>query len=249
VQPRIDITHPFVGDLNILVQTPNTAFGQLVSRPLGGTGSCAADNILATFQDGAPPFACSGTPPANGTDPVAPAASLVYLAQFARTGTWRLQLEDDAAGNVGTLNGWSLTFVCSPLNVVSVTATDPTGNEAGDPIVFTVTRTGVTSLPLNIHFTFTGTATNLVDYVALATTIPAGQASTTMTITPTADALAEPTETVIATIAPSPEYVVGAPSSATGTIVDASAVPALSPLALAVCVFLLAMAALLALRR
>ena len=250
VRPRIDVTHPFVGDLEILAQTPNFAFGTLVSRPPGGSGSCASDNILATFQDGAPPFACSPTPPANGTDPVAGASSLQQLTQFARTGVWTLQIGDYVGGNAGFLNGWSLTFVCSPLNVLTITASDPTGTEGSDPIVFTVTRSGVPALQLIVPITYTGTAAMSADYNAGGVIIPAGASSATITITPFSDAVSEPSETIIATIDPSPEWVVGSPSSATATILDASpnAVPTLSPLGIVIAVLLLGAAALVVLR-
>lgn len=226
ISPRIDITHPFVGDLEIVLSTPAVANVALVQRPLAGTGTCAGDNVVASFADTAPPFACSGTPPANGADPVKPDLfTLAGLVPFANPGTWTLQNGDFGIGNAGTLNGWSLTFGCSPLNVVTIAATDPSGTEGGDTITFTVTRTGNTILPLSVPVTYSGTATAL-DYTANpGATIPAGQASATITVTPLADATVEGSETVIATITPLPSYVVGTPSSATATISEPASEP------------------------
>jgi hypothetical protein len=68
-----------------------------------------------------------------------------------------------------------------------------------------------------------GTATNNGDYVNLGgvMTIPAGQASATVTITPRLDGLIEPAETVILTLSADPtHYVIGAQNSATVTIAD-----------------------------
>jgi subtilisin-like proprotein convertase family protein len=231
ISPRIDITHPFVGDLEIVLSTPAFANVALVQRPLAGSGTCAGDNIVASFSDTAPPFACSGAPPANGTDPVKPDLfTLAGLLTFANPGTWTLQNGDFGIGNAGTLNGWSITFGCSPLNVVTVAATDPVGIEGGGTITFTVTRTGNTILPLTVLVTYGGTATAL-DYTANpGVTIPAGQASATITVTPLPDATDEGQETVIATIEPSPAYVVGVPSSANATISEPAVetVPTLS---------------------
>jgi len=248
VAPRLDVSHPWVGDLHIVLVAP-AGGSTLVVRPLALSGGCSGDDIVASFQDGAPPFACSATSPANGVDPVAPESALAGVASLAAPGTWSLQMTDFAPTNAGALNGWSLTFTCSDLNVVSIVTTDPVGNEAGDEIGFTVTRTGATPFPLNVNFAFSGTATSGADYFALSFTIPAGQSSANFPVTPLADAISEGSETVIATIEPSPAYVVGSPSSATGIIVEGVVVPTLSPLGMLLAVALLAGAAVLVLRR
>ena len=227
ISPRIDITHPFVGDLGIVLSTPGFASVYLVNRPIAQSGSCTGDDVVATFSDTAPPFACAPTSPANGTDPVRPDQfTLAGLLTFANPGSWTLQNGDFGIGNAGTLNGWSITFGCSPLNVVTIAATDPVGIEGGDTITFTVTRTGNTILPLSVGVSYSGTASPF-DYSANpGVLIPAGQSSATITVTPLTDATVEGTETVIAEITPLPSYVVGSPSSATGTISE----PALNPI-------------------
>ena len=62
----------------------------------------------------------------------------------------------------------------------------PTPRDRSDPGVFTFTRTGPTTFALQVNFDIGGTATNGADYQAIgaAVTIPAGQASATVTITP-----------------------------------------------------------------
>jgi subtilisin-like proprotein convertase family protein len=252
IQPHIQLTHSFVGELSILLLTPGDARVDLIDRPLNGTGSCAGDDLNVTFNDGAPPFPCAAVPPSNGVPILAPVhfSLLDLAANYARPGTWRLQITDSAMGNSGALGDWSLTFTCDPKNVVTIAATDGEGDELGNPIVFTVTRSGVTTVPLNVYFSLAGTATSFVDYTPSTTvlTIPAGATSTTFTLTPRPDALLEATESVIASVEPSPNYVVGSPGSATASIADASAIPALSPWGLLLLVSGLALVAVKAMR-
>ena len=111
--------------------------------------------------------------------------------------------------------------ICPP--TVTVAATDAAAAEAlSDPAVFTLTRTGLTSSPLTVNYTLTGTAVNGTDYTAvpLSVVIPTGASTATVTITPIDDAVFDPNETVILTIAANAAYLVGAPSSATATILD-----------------------------
>lgn len=101
-------------------------------------------------------------------------------------------------------------------------ATDPDATEATlDPGMFTFSRTGPTTLALNLSFVVTGTAARASDFVdtTFAITIPAGQASVNLPIVPIADAIAEGDETVIVTLMPIPAtYLIGAQGSATVTI-------------------------------
>src|ERR1051326_2990824 len=101
-------------------------------------------------------------------------------------------------------------------------------------MVYTFTRNGVTAGPLTVNFTIGGTATFNNDYTqtGAATFVPpngtvtfgAGNSTATVTVDPTADNISEPDETVILTVAAGTGYSVGAPSSATGTILNDDAV-------------------------
>jgi PKD repeat protein len=109
------------------------------------------------------------------------------------------------------------------LPVVTVTAVDPNASEAGpDPGVVRFHRTGDTSQPLPLSWTFSGTAVNGSDYQQLPTTgnIPAGQADADLTITPIDDTAVEGPETVVVTLASGSGYTAGSPNSATVTIAD-----------------------------
>ena len=55
-------------------------------------------------------------------------------------------------------------------------------------------------------------------------TFSAGSSTATLTVDPTADSTSEPDETVILTVAAGTGYNVGAPSSATGTILNDDAI-------------------------
>src|SRR5678810_972485 len=97
-------------------------------------------------------------------------------------------------------------------------------------LVYTFTRTGVTSGPLTVNFGIGGTATFNTDYTqtGAATFAPpngtvtfgAGNSTATVTVDPTADTTSEPDETVILTLAAGTGYNVIEPSSATGTILN-----------------------------
>lgn len=107
---------------------------------------------------------------------------------------------------------------------VTVVASDASAAELGaNPGSFIVSRSGGnTAQALSVAVTVSGTASNGVDYTpSLATTvsIPANQPSTTLTITPVNDLLAEGNETVVVTLA-SGAYSIGAAGAATITIAD-----------------------------
>ena len=76
----VDITHTYQGDLVVTLIAPNNTQFVLWNRTGGGT-----DNIKQTFT-------------VNASSVTAP------------NGTWKLQVSDQAAGDVGTLNSWGLQF-------------------------------------------------------------------------------------------------------------------------------------------
>jgi hypothetical protein len=98
--------------------------------------------------------------------------------------------------------------------------------EAGTDGVFRFTRTGDTTDPLTINVTIGGTATPEDDYTDLGQqvtlTIDAGSATADLVVDAMSDAIYDPDETVIATIANGPDYTVGTPNSATVNITNDS---------------------------
>jgi len=117
----------------------------------------------------------------------------------------------------------SFTTSACTVPVVSITATDATATE--NPMTsgtFLIQRTGSTAGSLTVTYTVGGTATVGIDHTLSGgnVTIPAGSASQTLTVFPLDDSLVESDETVVVTLQPQSQYVVGSPSSATVTIVS-----------------------------
>jgi hypothetical protein len=135
-----------------------------------------------------------------------------------------LTLSPSSAYVIGSAAGGTVTIADDPA-VVTVVTTDPDAAEAGpDPGVFTLARSGgnLAAALNNVSFILGGTARNVSDYVSIASQVdfPAGQATASVTITPVDDALVEGAETVILTVDPRTNYLVGTPGSATVTIAD-----------------------------
>src|SRR6266511_634232 len=118
--------------------------------------------------------------------------------------------------------------------IVTIVASDHHAAEAEqDAGVFTVSRTGDTEASLLVFYELSGTARNAVDYLELprSITIPAGASSAPITVKPINDSLAEGTETVVATLVPSPTlspiepYRVGFPNSDVLLLADSPVKP------------------------
>lgn len=105
--------------------------------------------------------------------------------------------------------------------VVSVAVSDANAAEAGlDAGVITVSRTGTTTGALTVTYSVSGTATSGSDFVALTgtLTIPAGQPSATITVTPLDDTAVEGNESIIVTLTDGAAYDLGTTSSGTVTL-------------------------------
>jgi trimeric autotransporter adhesin len=202
-----------------ITRTGSTAAALAVSFTLGGTATNGTDY---TSVGGNVTIAAGQ---ASATVTITPLADA--LTEGNETVVLTL-----AAGSytVGQPNAATVTIADDAGAPASVTvaASDANASEAGpDPGVFTITRTGSTAAALAVGFTLGGTATNGTDYTSVGgnATIPAGQASATVTITPLADALTEGNETVVLTLAAG-SYTVGQPNAATVTITDDAGAPA-----------------------
>lgn len=112
--------------------------------------------------------------------------------------------------------------------VVTVEVSPTSSNEdTGPNMIYTFTRTANLGVTLNVPYTVTGSAiandyTGSAPGAQVAVFAP-GQATTTVTVDPTADTVVEPDETVVFTLnaaAPGSGYTLGTPSVATGTILN-----------------------------
>ena len=127
-------------------------------------------------------------------------------------------------GNVPDLN-WSGT--AKPM--VTLTGTDLVAAELNlDTATVTLSRTGPTNSSLTVNYMVTGTAGLDWDYILspplttwpIKITLPAGVSSTNFVVTPIDDTESEGPETVVFTLAESPDYVIGPDAEVTVVIQD-----------------------------
>ena len=99
---NIGITHTFDGDLILTLISPVGTRVRLINR-LGSSG----DNFTNTvFDDEAATPIASGTPPYTGS--FIPDQPLSAIDGQPANGTWKLEVQDAANVDTGTLNSWTL---------------------------------------------------------------------------------------------------------------------------------------------
>ncbi len=98
-----DITHTFTGDLDIFLRGPNGVQIELSTD----NGSSANNYIGTTFTDNATTSIVSAIAPFTGY--FRPEQPLLTLFGNG-SGLWTLVVVDDAGGDVGTLDNWSITL-------------------------------------------------------------------------------------------------------------------------------------------
>ncbi len=192
------LTHTFPNDVDLLLVGPS---GQTVVLLADTGGATNIANVNLTFSDAAPtgvpsPIVSGTFRPTNGgafTGP-APAPPGPYgatLAVFNGTvpnGTWRLFAFDDAAGDLGVINGgWSLDITT---NGPTVTSFAPNTGPGGTQVVITgtnftgatnVTFGGIPAAAFTVNSPTTITATVPANAVSgpISVTTPNGIASST----------------------------------------------------------------------
>jgi carboxypeptidase D len=92
VNVRVDITHPYVGDLHVRVVSPGGVPVALHSRQGG-----SADNLVGWYDTELTPY-----------------EPLARLNGGHAAGTWTLEVTDGVPLNTGTLNGWSIEVCGRP---------------------------------------------------------------------------------------------------------------------------------------
>jgi acetyl esterase/lipase len=198
-----------------LSRTGSTAAPLPVAYALAGTATPAADYTApaspATIPAGASSVTVDVAPVQDG---LVEGDETVVLSLASRPG-YRVDSAHPAA-TVTIADDES----AAGLPRVSVVADDPAAAEGGGAGSFTVTRTGDLANGLTVAYTLSGTATNGSDYTALpgTVTIPAGQASAAIAVSALADAVLEPAETVILSLAAGAAYALGAPATASVAI-------------------------------
>jgi hypothetical protein len=139
----------------------------------------------------------------------------------------KLQREGDAAGEDDEEDGENDDDEAEDdddLPSVTVQASDSTASESGSKTgTFRVSRSGSKwAAPITVTFTLTGTATNGTDYadVPLTVTFARGDDRVNVVVRPTADSVAEGTETVVLTLTPGSSYRLGSGTTASVSISD-----------------------------
>jgi thermitase len=130
-----------------------------------------------------------------------------------------LEVTDDGGGTATDI----VVVTVNPANQVTVTASTAQATEAGPTNgVFTITRTGDTSVPLTVHYTVAGSALAGTDYTSLPGTVTIGTGSSTATVAvrPIDDSAVESDESVILALSANAAYSLGTPSGGTVTIVS-----------------------------
>ena len=161
--------------------------------------------------------------------PLPPGMSLSSAGVLSGTPTtigttnFRMRVTDSSSGPGSYFELEDFSFTVSPPPSVSIAVTPASVSEDGATnLTYTVTRSLNISSPTTVNITTTGTATSGTDYAGGVATvvIPAGAFTATITINPNVDGTVEADETVILTVAAGTGYTVGAPASATGTILN-----------------------------
>jgi uncharacterized repeat protein (TIGR01451 family) len=168
-------------------------------------------------------------------------AGVISGTTAAATGAYpvTLRVTDSSTGPGTYFELESFTLNVSPPPSVSIAVSPASVSEDGATnLVYTVTRSLNLASATVVNITTSGTATSGVDYTGGVATvsIPGGATTATITINPTVDGTVETDETVTLTVAAGTGYTVGAPASATGTILNddvPSATIAVSPASVA----------------
>jgi hypothetical protein len=205
------------------------AGGGPITAPDGSSFSTAANDItVIPLTNGIPNLAgrqvfhFGGL--GNGRDLAFDAVHNLYCAS---SGLAYIQCLDIGETTDVTTGSDGAFIFASPATAATVAASTPVANEAGQvPGVFTITRTSeAISDPVTVFYSMSGTAVAGTNYVAItngSVTIPAGQTSVDVLVTPIDDHTPNPVLTVTMTLRGSGGYAVGFPSSASVFIADNS---------------------------
>ncbi|MFZ9520474.1 MAG: PepSY domain-containing protein, partial [Silvanigrellaceae bacterium] len=124
----------------------------------------------------------------------------------------------------GTINGAADP---APVPAISVAlAADSALEDSSSQLLFTFTRSIVTSDPLTVNYTVSGTASNGSDYTGIlsgssqSVTFASGASTATVVVDPTSDSSMEMDETVILSLVAGTGYSVGTPLSVVGLILN-----------------------------
>lgn len=113
-------------------------------------------------------------------------------------------------------------YLDPPVPTLTVSAVDAQAGEPGETGAFRISRNLDTAAAAQVTVSVGGSASAGSDYMAIASpvTIPAGQASVDVAVTPIDDTIEEPIEEVSLTLVSSPGFVIGDPAAAAVSLAD-----------------------------
>ncbi len=117
VNVTIDITHTWIWDMQIYLKAPDGTEILIYDRSCGSSG-VQRKNMDAIFDDAASSVVC------NNADPAISGVTksdnqLSIFNGLSSLGDWEIKVVDNASGDVGTLNNWSIDL-CQTNQTVSV---------------------------------------------------------------------------------------------------------------------------------
>jgi Ca2+-binding RTX toxin-like protein len=149
--------------------------------------------------------------------------------------TVALTLAAGSGYTVGTTTAVTGTITNDDTRVTLAVAPTSVNENGTTNLVYTFTRTGITTNALTVNYSVGGSATFNTDYTQAGAasftattgtiTFAAGSTTATLTIDPTADNTFESNETVALTLATGTGYTVGTTTAVTGTIINDDSLP------------------------
>jgi hypothetical protein len=218
-----------------LTRTHSLGTPVAVSFTVGGTAKKTADYVLSTgntLANGGTALTATSVTFGADVSTLDLFVNPVDDARVEQTENVTLTLKAGALYAIDPINASAAVTILNFSPTVGLTLAQPAdglASESGMAGHITLTRTGATTTPLAVTLTVSGTATSGKDYAKLnlKVVIPIGASSIVIDITPLADALAEPAETVIVGFAaPNAKtaYVIGVDNAAIVSIADVPAV-------------------------
>lgn len=205
----------------VISRTGSTASALTVNYVISGTATLGTDYPVISSYVVIPAGQTSTAIQISPYDDTLAESSETIILTL--TGTSTVAVNSSAASATVTIADNDTPALATVSIVASdANAAETTSGQAADPGTFTVTRTGSTTAPLTVNYAIGGTATNGTDYTSLSGTvvIPAGQASATITVSPSDDTLVEGNETVALTLSSGSYTIDTTKAAATVTLAD-----------------------------
>lgn len=159
---RFNISHTFIGDLDIFLISPAGTRIELTTDN-GSSADGANVTLLQSAAASVTTWPTADGPAITGT--WRPEGNLTSLNGQALDGLWRLEITDDAGGDFGTLNNWSLFQGFTEPNVL----TPASGEYSFSPL--TAGNYVIRQVALGGGFSFTNPASGAYNVTAAAAEI------------------------------------------------------------------------------